>query len=51
MQNQPLCGALREKVQEQVELIDALIRRLPREQLDWTPPTPNPKFPIPIGKK
>ena len=24
-----------------MELIDALIRRLPGEQLDWTPPTPN----------
>jgi len=39
MQTQPLCEVLSSRVQEQVELVDDLIRRLPAEQVDWTPPT------------
>ncbi len=38
MQNQPLCEALSGKVREQIELIDALVEKLPEGQVQWTPP-------------
>ena len=41
MQNQPLCGVLLAKVEEQAELVDALIRKLPDDRLEWTPPAGN----------
>jgi hypothetical protein len=41
MRNQPLCGALSGKVQEQAEIIASLIERLPDGQPDWTPPVSN----------
>jgi uncharacterized damage-inducible protein DinB len=36
----PLCGCLRDKIHEQFERAQHLIREIPAESLDWTPPIP-----------
>lgn len=38
MQEQPLCGALFAKIREQVELLEALVEKLPEDRAGWTAP-------------